>query len=264
MSAVSLEVDRDRHLRLASIGHLIDARPEILQYVDTIRKASEWRTLGFTVPVNDNGNPARNTQLAYRFFLASERDPVVQEAIATGKRAVTHPLAVYEYFRIGCDLSEFVTLPLDVRFYCHGRRHYERRELVEALPLIEQACSVNQDEVRYRELLYPLRLALGDLKAIQDEFAFFRGDIDSMVHSGRANEWLRLLQNVGDFATRDQLVIEVEAAFAALCSGQSAIRRYGTQSPERYQRSLEEFRKLVAAPSRQRSTRGRSSRPPRG
>lgn len=257
MSAHTPQSDRDRHLRLTSFRHLVDTRPEILQYVDTIRKASEWRQLGFIVNVSEYGNPERSDALDYRFFLANERDPAVQEAITTGKRAVTHPLPVFEYFRIGVNLSEFVKLPPDVPLYCCARKHYEQRELAEALPLLEQACSLNPDEVRYREILYPLRLELGDMKSIADELEYFKGDIDSMVHTGRTKEWLRILRESGDHATRDRIIVEVEAAFVALRAGQSSVRRYGVQRAEWYQSSHEKFRKLAAAPGQK--SKGKSA-----
>jgi hypothetical protein len=255
MNLLPPEVARDRYLRLMPLGHLVDAQPQVLRYADTVRRASDWRTLAFTVNVNEYGNPERSEALAYRFFVASERDHDVKEAIATGKRAVIHPLPVYEYFRLGCALSEFVSLPADVPLYCRARSHFERGELLEALPLLEQACSVNPDEVRYREILFPLRLALGDLKAIPEELTYFHGDIDSMVHTGRVKEWLRLLKESGDLAARANVIVEVEAAFAALCSGQSALRRYGAQRLDWYQRSHDQFRQLAAASSNQKLKR---------
>jgi hypothetical protein len=260
MSVHAPKSDRDRYLRLASFKHLVDTRPEVLRYVDTIRKASEWRLLGFIVDVSEYGNPERSDALEYRFFLVNERDPVVQEAIATGRRAVVHPLAVFEYFRIGCSLSEFVGLPPDVPIYCRARKHYEQNELAQALPLLEQACALNPDEVRYREVLYPLRLALGDMKSIAEELEYFKGDIDSMVHTGRAKEWLRALRETGDHAAREQIILQVEAAFVALCSGQSSIRRYGVQRPEWYRSSHETFRKLATASGRRSSKRENASR----
>jgi hypothetical protein len=254
MSVQASESVRDRYLRLKSNRRLVDIRPGILRYIDTIRKESEWRQIGFTVNVSDYGNPQRSEELDYRFFLANERDPIVQEAIASGKRAVVQPLPVFEYFRIGSDLSEFVKLPPDVPLYCRARRHFENNELAEALPLLEQACSLNQDEVCYRELLYPLRLSLGDITSIAEELEYFKGDIDNMVHTGRTKEWLRVLRECDDEARRDQIITEVEAAFVALCAGQPAIRRYGAQRAEWYHASHEKFRKLVAAFSRKSST----------
>jgi hypothetical protein len=259
MSRSSPAVVRDRYLRLVSCKHLVDASPEVFRYADTIRRASEWRTLGFAVNVSEYGNPERNDAHTYRFFVANEHEPDVQEAIATGKRAVVHPLPVFEYFRLGCALSEFASLPSDVPLYCQARSHYERGELLDALPLIEEACTKNPDEVRYREILYPLRLALGDVEAIAEELAYFRGDVDTMVHTGRAKEWLRLLQDTDDVAAREEIITEVESAFVALRSGQATTRRYGAQRQEWYERSHEKFRKLVT--TRQRGGRRHASRP---
>jgi hypothetical protein len=119
----------------------------LLPYLATVRKASEWERLGFKVNLSEYGFPVRGGGGDYEFSVARDRDEVVADAIKTGKKAIRHPLAVFEYVRAGCSLSDFANLPEDVAEYCIGNRLRLAGDLEQALPHLHKAVTLNPNEV---------------------------------------------------------------------------------------------------------------------
>lgn len=154
---------------------------------------------------------------------------------------MNHPLTVFEYVLAGSNLSEFAGLPEDVKAYCEGNLLRINGNPKEALPLLEKAISLNPDEVRYREIYYPLRLALGDLSSIEDELTCFQNDMDSVIHTGRFEEWIKTLISVGEYRRAEQVITKVDAAISRLADGTTTARFYGLQKPEWYAYKREQF-----------------------
>ena len=218
-----------------------EAPKKLLPYLDTVRRASTWKALGFPVKLDDYGYPSRGISKTHDFSLARESDPLIADAVRTEKKAVRHPLPVFEYVLAGCDLSEFVDLPDDVKAYCQGNLLRVNGKPEQALPLLEKACHLNPDEVRYGEVYYPLRLALGDLSSIQDEFTYFERDMDSIIHTGRFEEWIMALIAAEDYSSAKQLISHVDAALSRLAEGSTTARFYTAQKPDWYAYKREQF-----------------------
>jgi tetratricopeptide (TPR) repeat protein len=220
---------------------LRDLPKKLLPYAETVRRASAWTALGFHVKLDSYGFPLRETSSAYSFSIARESDPLIAEAIRTGKKAVCHPLHVFDYVLEGCDLSEFVELPEDVKAYCQGSLLRINGRPEEALPLLEKAVRLNSDEVRYGEAYYPLRLSLGDISSIEEEFVCFERDMDSVIHTGRFEEWMKALIAVGQYRYAAEIVARVDAAISRLADGTVTARYYGQQKPDWYSYKREQF-----------------------
>jgi len=218
-----------------------EAPKNLLPYFDTVRRASAWRALGFPVKLDDYGYPSRGTSKTHDFSLTRENDPLIADAIRTEKKALRHPLPVFEYVLAGCDLSEFVSLPDDVIAYCQGNLLRVNGKPEQALPLLEKACQLNPDEVRYREVYYPLRLTLGDLASILDEFAYFERDMDSIIHTGRFDEWIKVLISAEEYSSAKKLITHVDAALSRLAEGSTTARFYTAQKPSWYAYKREQF-----------------------
>ncbi|MFT3820271.1 MAG: hypothetical protein QM750_22095 [Rubrivivax sp.] len=241
----SAEPRRDKYLRLMPRCFIHDASPEVFRYAHTVRRVNQWRELGFTVDLNEFGNPERNDQTEYRFFVVEPTDPEIREAIETGKRALRHPLPVFEYVKAGCNLDEFISLPQDVPEYCAGMLLLAQNNVKDALPHLERACALNPNEVRYREAYFPARIALGDLSAIDEELDYLQGDPDTLMHTGRVSGWIHALEATGRAESIDQLLSRLDDAFARLRQGHSQSRHYSKQSPEWYERSHAKFQELA-------------------
>lgn len=222
---------------------LQDLPKNLLPYAETVRRASAWAALGLPAKLDSYGFPLRESSSAYSFSVARDSDPVIAEAIRTGKRAVRHPLHVFDYVLLGCDLSEFIELPEDVRAYCQGNLLRINGKSEEALPLLEKAVRLNPAEVRYGEAYYPLRLSLGDISSIEDEFACFERDMDSVIHTGRFEEWMKALIAVGQYRYASEIIARVDTAISRLADGTVTARYYGQQKPDWYAYKREQFLK---------------------
>ena len=219
-----------------------DVPKELLPYLETVRKASEWEQIGFKVNLNEFGLPIREGGNNYVFSVARVKDKVVADAIKTGKKALRHPGAVFEYVQAGCALSDFANLPEDIE-YCMGKTLRPAGDLEEALPHLHNAVTLNPNEVRYFEVYFPLRIQLGDLSAIREELHHYRNDMDSAVHSGRFDEWLKVLIKAQEYDFAKNVISATESALYDLVKGRVTNRLYGTQKSSWYEYKLEQFQK---------------------
>lgn len=233
----------DPYLMLRPARGVEDTPKELLPYLATVRKASEWERLGFKVNLNEYGLPVRGGGNDYEFSVARERDEVVADAIKTGKKAIRHPLAVFEYVRVGCSLSDFANLPEDVAEYCTGNTLRLAGDLEGALPHLHKAVTLNPNEVRYFEVYFPLRLQLGDMSAIREELEHYKNDMDSAVHSGRFDEWIKVLIKAQEYEVAKTVISATESALRDLVNGRTTARLYGAQKSSWYEYKLEQFQK---------------------
>ena len=261
----------DPYLILQPRPPLRDLPKNLLPYAETVRRASAWAALGFPVKLDSYGFPLRDSSSAYSFSIARESDPLIAEAIRTEKKAVRHPLHVFDYILVGCDLSEFVELAEDVKAYCRGNLLRINGRSEEALPLLERAVRLDRDEVRYAEVYYPLRLLLGDIACIEDEFACFELDMDSIIHTGRFDEWMKALIVVGQYRYAKEIVARVDVAISRLVDGAVNARYYGKQKPDWYaykraqfvkkaEKFVSRIQKLEAKAARAPNKKSKSSR----
>lgn len=238
-----MKIDSDPYLILSPGGHVRDASPELLRHLETVHRASEWTALGFKIKIDKYGIPSSKSKKYSFLVVFPDKDDAIREAISSGKKALRHPTPVFDYYQAGVSLEDFISLPEDVRFYCQGSLLRLQGKLSEALPLLERACTLNGKEVRYREAYYPVRLELGDLKSIDDEFEYFSRDVDCMVHTGRVDQWIKSLIAAGSFDRARSILHQVDAALQALESGTITAQYYGKQSQDWYKYKRERFAK---------------------
>lgn len=233
----------DPYLMLRPTRRVEDTPKELLPYLATVRKASEWERLGFKVNLDEYGYPIKGGEKDHEFAVARDRDEVVADAIRTGKKALRHPLQVFDYVQAGCALSDFANLPEDVTEYCVGNTLRLAGNLEEALPHLHKAVTLNPNEVRYFEVYFPLRLQLGDLSAIREELQYYRNDMDSAVHSGRFDEWLKVLIKAQEHELAKSVISATESALHDLVNGRVTARLYSAQKSWWYESKLEDFQK---------------------
>lgn len=233
----------DPYLVLKAQYSVSEMPKHLLPYLETVRRASVWKSLGFSVELNEYGHPSREVCGETTFWVAREKDPIVAEAIRTLKKALRHPLPVFEYFHAGSDFSEFVDLPEDVKAYCLGNHLRITGRLVEALPLLEQAVNLNPAEVRYREVYYPLRLELGDISSVDEEFTCFEQDMDSIIHTGRFEIWIKALIAAESYSHAREMIERIDVAILRLAEGATTARFYGIQKLDWYTYKRQQFLK---------------------
>lgn len=233
----------DRYLILKPRCSISKSPKDLLPFFETVRRISEWQALGFQIKVDEYGLPKRGLSKDYDFFVAHENDKLIADAILTGKKAINHPLPVFQYVRAGCDLNDFCNLPNDVEAFCRGNLLRINGQLEQALPFIEKAIQLNPNEVRYREVYYPLRHSLGDLSAIFDEFSCFENDIDSLIHLGRVEEWIKSFISIGDYSSARQIILKVDIAIGNLADGSVTAKFYTRQKHDWYAHKRDQFNK---------------------
>lgn len=164
-----------------------------LPHYERIRTLAQWRSLGFDIEVDKDGQiTQRKNRHLYRFARLWDHSPSAQEAIATGKRWVTHFYPMLDYVRAGVPFDDFVSHPEHYRDFCRARLAQDANQIDDAIGWFGKALAGDPNEVRYAEFYYKLRVDTGDLLAPALELAFFANEVDSMIHTGRVFEWVKL------------------------------------------------------------------------
>jgi len=218
---------------------------KVLPYLETVRRVSEWKALGFSVSVDQFGFPRQRSAKRYCFDPVDLSDPEIAEAIRTGKKATRDALWVADYILAGCALDEFIALPEDVCCFSQGNLLRSQEKYREALPLLARAVQLRPEYHKYREVFYSLRLFLNDLAAIDEEFEFFRSDVDSLFHSGRVDTWVKALIQAREFSRAREILEKVDTALMELERGSLKPRFYAEQKREWYAFKHQQFAKVA-------------------
>ena len=214
---------------------------KLLPYLETVRRASQWKAIGFPVSMDQFGFPHQSNLKTYRFVTVDPTDPTIAEGIETGKKATRDPIFVVDYVLAGCVLNEFVTLPEDVVCFCQGRLLAAQGNQAQATQPLTRAVQIQPENRNYREALYWVRLSLNDLSAIDEEFEFFRSDMDSLFHSGRVEIWLQALLKGRQFSKAREVIEKVDNALLELERGTLKPRFFAVQKPEWYASKHQQF-----------------------
>jgi len=168
-------------------------RPYLAHYA-RVRPLDQWQALGFQVAMSKTGLVEQTGgENLYEFRRMWRTVAQEQEALSTGKRVVDHFFPMLDYVRAGVPFDEFVSHPSHYRDFCLASLAMERGDVDTAITGFQQALAGDPDEVRYAERYFELRVARGDMQAPADELAYFSNEVDSMIHTGRVYEWVKLL-----------------------------------------------------------------------
>jgi hypothetical protein len=230
-------------------GPVGDGTPRaLIAFIDVIQRRSALLKSSLS-PKKDRSGDLKTIirkGLYFGFVRMGDFSPVERQAAATGKKATTEPRSVFALLCQGCDYDDFASLPGDVVDYCECRKAEERGEYSLALGHIHEAFSVKPNDLAYANEFFSVRLKLGDTTAIEDEMAFYRSDMDCLVHSGRVYEWLKYLSSVKSYVRLDKTIRAVDQALDALIAGYATNRRYEPDRPEGYAHEKTQFEKKTA------------------
>lgn len=198
-----------------------------IPFADTIKKKSEWEAIGFRITVDKHGNC--KTGRKYVFFrLISRFNDVELEAIRTGKKCSTNPRDVLIFLEHGCTYDDFASVSEDVKSYCTANSLFKTGQLEAALTEANKATTLEPKESLYKDLSIQIRFNRNDLSAISDDIAYHvetYGDISSMVHSGRAEGWLKLLFRLGELQKANDFEQTVNRLFDDQLAKKSVYKR---------------------------------------
>ena len=240
----------DPYLILRHQHHIPEIPKKYVQYLETVRQFSAWKEAGFSIALDKDGHPTRGRSKWFYFTRVKLDDPIITEAIKNDTKAITDANTVCYYLAVGCKFEDFVHLRDDVMAYAEGNILRTLGKLEEALPLLERACSLNPQEVQYRSVYYETRLKLGDISSIAEEFRYFQRDIDTIIHCGRFNEWIKVLILARDFVSIRDLLANTEVAISRLVNGKTTTKYYTSQDHGWYEAKRNEFRKKAESTKR--------------
>lgn len=191
-----------------------------LPYIATIRRASEWKGLGFPPKFTSDGRLAKAPpRQPYRFEQPIFLDPEHLAGIETGLRVATSlGLADLEELALsGVRLEEFVGLPAHASDYLRGTLLLKAGDHNAALPFLERATKAEPDQSRYRDRYFETRQQAGDLAAILREIEANAATITHCVHSGKAAKWVRDLYAAGKKQPARAAIGRVDELLRKIC-----------------------------------------------
>jgi len=149
--------------------------------------------------------------------------------------------------RAGVPFDDFVSHPQHYRDFCLGALAHERGEDDEAMEHFRQALAADPGEVHYASKFYGLRVASGDVSAPAQELDYFANSVDSMVHSGRVDEWAKLLLKHKNYAETARLLRRVAELLEAKIAGHLPKGQYSGDSTSFVAYKRDQFRKKLAS-----------------
>jgi hypothetical protein len=84
----------------------------------------------------------------------------------------------------------------------------------------------------YNDLVIEIRLANGDLSAIDDAIQYYQNDMDCLVHSGKTSEWLHKLISSKNYRKAAALIGTVNHLLDEQIAGRRTNRRFFGQNPD--------------------------------
>lgn len=179
---------------LAVLRGILDNRTPLLafQFIGRVMRRSQWKAAGFDVTQDRGGNYSAFESGGVWFRLRGLGRLTDRQLVAarTGGRDL-HTVNDVEWFlRLGGNERELIDIPEHV---CTVVRAHNTPDLAQRVAHLKEAVRLAPGNVQYREEWYTLRIAGGEIAAIDEAAQFFRNDIDVVVHSGAAEAWLKLM-----------------------------------------------------------------------
>lgn len=191
---------------------------EFIPLLDTIKKKGEWETLGFKPKSDAFGNyrPVRRNGLFFGFREITSFDEVKDKALQTGKKYTTNPKDILAFLNYGCSYEDFALINDDIKAYCEAYMNYQKGQFEVALNEINKALAINPHESSYQELFFDIKFTLRDVSAIDGDIAYHietYGGISAMVHSEKADRWIKLLFTLGEHQKASDIVNIINQSF---------------------------------------------------
>ena len=130
----------------------------IVPYICTIRKESEWETLGFKIRKDKYGNckPIKIRGMVFSLVWKPYLDQAEASAALLGKKNVCSPKGIALLRMLGCSYDDFVAVSSEEKEYCDAFLCTYRGETAKALMLIRSSLEhCHNEEMRhlYEQLL---------------------------------------------------------------------------------------------------------------
>lgn len=191
---------------------------DFIQLLDTIKRKSEWETMGFKLKADTFGNykPVRKSGLFFGFSKITQFNEITEKALKTGKKYTTYPKNIIAFLDYGCSYEDFVSISDDIKAYYETHKHYKNGQFELAMVEIKKALVLNPTEKLYKELFFDIKFELKDISAIEGDIAYHietYGGISAMTHSEKIDRWIKLLYKLDEYQKAMDIINTINHLF---------------------------------------------------
>lgn len=225
-------------------GNYIELPKQILKYVDIVKPISEWHEIGLKPKKEKYGRwkAIKRSERYFSFYDANTNKKEHKISLETGKRITIKPYFIKALNEQGIPLTDFVVYGEDLECFVRAVDFFDNQEFEKAQEEIDKALELKRKE-DYNELKIDIEIKLNNEQVIDEEFEKYKFDIDSAIHTGKFNDWLKVLINNNKYEKVIQFIEQANKTLDNLISGKIEPKIYGKQSSDYYLYKKEQFNK---------------------
>ena len=223
-------------------GNYIELPKQILKYVDIVKPISEWYEIGLKPKKEKYGRwkAIKRNERYFGFYDAKLDKPSHKISLETGKRITQKPYFIKALNEQGIPLTDFVAYGEDLEHFVRAVDFFDNQEFKNAQKEIDKALELKRKE-DYEELKVDIEIKLNNEQVVDEEFKKYEFDIDSAIHTGKFNDWLKVLISNHKYDKVIHFINQANKTLEKLISGEIEPKIYGKQSSDYYQYKQEQF-----------------------
>lgn len=225
-------------------GNYIELPKQILKYVDIVKPLSEWYEIGIKPQKEKYGRwkAIKREERYFGFYDANLKKQNHKISLETGKRITEKPYFIKALNEQGIPLTDFVVYGKDLEGFVRAVDFFDNQDFVNAQKEIDKALMLKKTE-DYEDLKVDVELKLNNEQVVDEQFEKYKFDIDSAIHSGQMNSWLKVLINNHKYEKVISFIGETNEILDKLIKGEIKHKIYGQQSADWYEYKKQEFNK---------------------
>ena len=225
-------------------GNYIELPKQILKYVDIVKPISEWYEIGLKPKKEKYGRwkAIKRSERYFGFYDAKLDKPSHKTSLETGKRITQKPYFIKALNEQGIPLTDFVVYGEDLEHFVRAVDFFDNQEFEKAQKEIDKALELKEKE-DYKELKVDIEIKLNNEQVVDAEFEKYKFDIDTSIHTGKMNDWLRVLINNHKYEKVILFIQKTNGILDKLANGEIQPKIYGKQSSDWYEYKKQEFNK---------------------
>ncbi|MFC4633476.1 hypothetical protein ACFO3O_06135 [Dokdonia ponticola] len=223
-------------------GNYIELPKQILKYVDIVKPISEWHKIGIKPKKGKYGKwkAIKRSERYFGFYDAKLNKKEHKISLETGKRITKKPYFIKALNEQGIPLTDFVAYGEDLEYFIKAVDFFDNQEFENAQKEIDKALEIKRNE-DYKELKIDIEIKLNNEQVVDEEFNKYKFDIDSAIHTGKFNDWLKVLINNNKYDKVIHFINQANKTLEKLISGEIEPKIYGKQSSDYYEYKKKQF-----------------------
>ncbi|CAM1342671.1 hypothetical protein [Tenacibaculum amylolyticum] len=239
------ELEKNKELPIyLETGNYIELPKQILKYVDIVKPISEWHEIGLNPKKEIQGRwkAIKRSERYFGFYDANLNKKEHKVSLQTGKRITKKPYFIKALNEQGVPLTDFVAYSEHLEYFIKAVTFFDNQEFENAQKEIDKALELKREE-DYKELKVNIEIKLNNEEIVDKEFEKYKFDIDSAIHTGKFNDWLKVLINNNKYDKVIYFINQANNMLEKLISGEIEPKIYGKQSSDYYLYKKEQFNK---------------------